>query len=135
MDSFSAIKKLQFSFLKKVLGQKKIFTPRGVSFFNPLVSGPGRFELWKKTEGRKSRWTDPLRKCTTLTIKRPTIFSLPRLGEYISRYYKFSMWLSIVQIRKQILQIRLMTIICFVEKDFDYISFPFLERKKEKDTL
>ena len=32
-------------------------------YFNPLVSGPGGFELWrKKTGGRKSRWTVPLNK-------------------------------------------------------------------------
>ena len=31
-------------------------------YFNPLVSGPGRFELWmKKTRGRKSRWTVSLK--------------------------------------------------------------------------
>ena len=29
-------------------------------------------------------------------------------------------------------QIRLTTIICLVEKDFDYIPFPFLKRKMEK---
>ena len=29
--------------------------------FNTLVSGPGRFELWKNTGGRKSRWNVPLR--------------------------------------------------------------------------
>ena len=28
-------------------------------YFNPLVSGPGRFELWKKLGGPKSRWTVP----------------------------------------------------------------------------
>ena len=29
--------------------------------FNPMVSGPERFKLWKKTGGRKSRSTVPLR--------------------------------------------------------------------------
>ena len=28
-------------------------------YFYPLVSGPGRSELLKKNEGRKSRWTVP----------------------------------------------------------------------------
>ena len=68
MDSFYVIKELHFSFLKKVLGQKYILTPRGMiprgvsffepknritqrklnqnrKYFNPLLSGPGRFEL------------------------------------------------------------------------------------------
>ena len=91
MDSYSTIKGLNFSFLKKVLGVKFFLTPWGFfkpksritqrnlnqtqNYFTPLVSGPGRFELWKKTGGRKSRWTVPLNLCTihlqyTITVHR-----------------------------------------------------------------
>ena len=37
-------------------------------YFNPVVSGTGRFELWKKTEGRKSGWTVPLKVNIFLTL-------------------------------------------------------------------
>ena len=38
-------------------------------YFNPLVSGPGRFELGK-TEGQKSRWTVPLTQGVTTLISQ-----------------------------------------------------------------
>ena len=43
--------------------------------FNPLVSGSGRFEWWKKTGGRKSRWTVPLKWQNTWKIIIPSGFS------------------------------------------------------------
>ena len=88
MDSYSTIKGLHFYTFEKRSRIKKVFdspriqfffkpkiriTQRNLNqtriFFNPLVSGPGRFELWKKTGGRKSGWTVPLRSKTKRCAK------------------------------------------------------------------
>ena len=46
---------------RQIFGLKIRITQRilnqNIKYFNPLVSGTGSFELWKKNWGQKSRWT------------------------------------------------------------------------------
>ena len=58
------LQRLKSPFLKRKIWITQQNLTQNQKYFNLLVSGPGRFELWK-IEGKKSCWTNSLTLCPT----------------------------------------------------------------------